>query len=119
MWTFWVYRVSRGAGFIYIKLPKKCPEGWEPHISSCVPSPLHALLTNSPSNLLTLRFSQSLASTLSPSGFNISVYSSTGPTPTLILIPVTANQTYNISLHFPELPLTTPLFPSISSPPQA
>lgn len=93
--------------FLYTsKCLQTCPEGWEPHVSSCIPSPLHAVSVNSPVNLLTLRFSQSLASAISSNDFDLSVLSPTGlsSSPTHVLIPINANQSYNISLHFSESP---------------
>lgn len=85
---------------------KECPKGLEPLSSRCIPSPLHASLTNSPSNLPLLQFSQSLANSLLPSDISLSAVSLSGFSviPSHVLIPIKANQTYNISLHFSEIP---------------
>ena len=85
---------------------RTCPNGWETQLRACIPSPLHAYLTNLPSNLLTLGFSQALIREISTSDFAISVFSDAGSSsePIPALLPVIANQTYNISLHFPEFP---------------
>lgn len=93
--------------FLYLSsCVKECPTGFEPQLHRCLPSPLHVYLANSPSNLPTLHFSQSLSKPLSSSDFSLSVSSPLGvySAPSHVLIPVTANQTYNLSLHFSELP---------------